>query len=135
MVNSRLICRLCGHTGPANRSIRCYRILKKSYATECVLVVRLFGAHVSCLICDFLLRHFEYVFHRNSCIPNCETYMIYIYTTIGGPSSKFDEFLAERSQFDSDRGVDCSTPTSCQSTTLVRPLFELYCTLFFYENK
>ena len=30
----------------------------------------------------------------------------HIYTTIGGPSSKFDEFLAGRSQFDSDHGVD-----------------------------
>ena len=29
-----------------------------------------------------------------------------IYTTIGELSSKFDEFLAVRSQFDSDHGVD-----------------------------
>ena len=31
-----------------------------------------------------------------------------IYTTIGGLSSKFEEFLAARSQFDSDHGVDFS---------------------------
>ena len=33
-------------------------------------------------------------------------------------SSKFDKFLPERSQFDSDHDVDFSTPTSCQSATL-----------------
>ena len=32
--------------------------------------------------------------------------MYTIYTTIGGPSSKFDEFLAARSQFDSGHGDD-----------------------------
>ena len=32
--------------------------------------------------------------------------MCFIYTTIGGPSSKFYEFLAERSQFDMDHSVD-----------------------------
>ena len=35
---------------------------------------------------------------------SCQT----IYTTIGGLSSKFEEFLAVRSQFDSDHGVDFS---------------------------
>ena len=58
----------------------------------------------------------------------------HIYTTIGGQSSKFDEFLAARSQFDGDHGVDFSTPTSCQSATFVRPLFAFYCTLFFTKN-
>ena len=53
-----------------------------------------------------------------------------IIIAIGGPSSKFDEFLAARSQFNSDNGVDFSTPTSCQSATYVRPLFAFYCTFF-----
>ena len=38
-------------------------------------------------------------------------------------SAKFDQFLAARSQFDSDHRVDFSTHTSCQSATFVRPLF------------
>ena len=54
-----------------------------------------------------------------------------IYTTIGGLSSKFDEFLAGRSQFDSDHGVDFYVPTCCQSATFVRPLFAFYCPLFY----
>ena len=58
----------------------------------------------------------------------------HIYTTIGGPSSKFDEFLAARSQFVIDHGVDFSSPTSCQSATFVRPLFAFYCTLFFTKK-
>ena len=65
----------------------------------------------------------------NCCVP----YQLIIYTTIGERSSKFDGFLAARSQFDSDHGGDFSTPTSCQSATFVRPLFAFYCTLFFYE--
>ena len=55
----------------------------------------------------------------------------YIYTTIGGLSSKFEEFLAGRSQFDSDHGVDFSAPTCCLSAIFVRPLFVFYCTLLF----
>ena len=51
--------------------------------------------------------------------------------TVGGLSSKFDGFLAGLSQFDSDRGVDFSTPTCCQSATFVRPFFAFYCSLFF----
>ena len=54
-----------------------------------------------------------------------------IYTTIGGLSSQFDEFLAVQSQFDLVHGADFYTPTSCQSATFVRPLFALYCTLVF----
>ena len=46
-----------------------------------------------------------------------------IYTTIGELSSKFEDFLAVRSQFDSGHGVDFSAPTCCQSATFVRPLF------------
>ena len=38
-------------------------------------------------------------------------------------SSKFDEFLPGRSQFDSDHRVNFSTPTSCESATVVRLLF------------
>ena len=45
-----------------------------------------------------------------------------IFTTIGELSSTFDEFLAVRSQFDSDHGVDFSAPTFGQSATFVRPL-------------
>ena len=57
-----------------------------------------------------------------------------IYTTIGERSSKCEEFLAVRSQFDSDHGVDFSAPTCCQSATFVRALFALYCPLFFTKN-
>ena len=38
-------------------------------------------------------------------------------------SSKFDEFLAARSQFDNDHRVDFYAPTCCLSATFVRPLF------------
>ena len=41
------------------------------------------------------------------------------YTTIRGLFSKFDEFLAVRSQFDSDHGVDFYAPTCCQSATFI----------------
>ena len=47
-------------------------------------------------------------------------------------SSKFDGFLAVRSQFDSDYGVYFYAPTCCQSATF-GPLFAFYCPLFFYE--
>ena len=60
--------------------------------------------------------------------------LLIIYTTIGGLSSKFEKCVAVRSQFDSDHGVDFSTPTCCQSTTFVRRLFAVYCTLFFTKN-
>ena len=56
-------------------------------------------------------------------------------TSIGELSSKCEEFLAVRSQFDSDHGVDFSAPTWCQSATFVRPLFAFYCPLFFTEKK
>ena len=55
----------------------------------------------------------------------------HIYTTIGELSSKFDEFLAVQSQFDSDHGINFYAPTCCQSATFVRPLFAFYCPLFF----
>ena len=54
----------------------------------------------------------------------------YIYTTIGGLSSKNYEFLAGRPQFDSDHGVYFYAPTCCQSATFVRPLFAFYCLCF-----
>ena len=54
--------------------------------------------------------------------------------SIGELPSTFDEFLAERSQFDSDHGVNCYAPTCCQSTTFVRPLFAFYCPLLFTEK-
>ena len=38
-------------------------------------------------------------------------------------SSKFDRFLAMRSQFDTVHGVDFYAPTFCLSATFVRPLF------------
>ena len=41
-------------------------------------------------------------------------------------SSKFDEFLAARSQFDSDHGFDFYVPTCFQSATYVRTLFAFY---------
>ena len=57
-----------------------------------------------------------------------------IYTTIGELSSKDYVFLAERSQFDSDHGVDLYAPTCCQSVTFVRPLFAFYCPLCFTKK-
>ena len=57
---------------------------------------------------------------------------MYLY---GELSSKFEEFLAVRSQLDSDNGVDFSTPICCLSAIFVRPLFVFYCLLFFYEKK
>ena len=49
-------------------------------------------------------------------------------------SSKFDEFLPARSQFDSDHRVHFSTPTSCQSATFVRPLFAFVLCFFTTKN-
>ena len=63
--------------------------------------------------------------------PNCFVF----YTTIGELSSKFDEFLAVRSQFDSDHGVDFYAPTCCQFATFVRPLFAFDCPLFIMKKK
>ena len=48
-------------------------------------------------------------------------------------SSKFDEFLAVQSQFDSDHGVDFYAHTCCQST-IFGPLFAFYCPLFFTKK-
>ena len=53
---------------------------------------------------------------------------------IGELSSKFEEFLAVRSQFDSDHGIDFYAPTCCQSVTFVRLLFAFYCPLFFTKK-
>ena len=47
-------------------------------------------------------------------------------------SSKFDEFLAGRPQFDSEHGFDLYPPTCCQSATF-GPLFAFYCSLFLTE--
>ena len=58
---------------------------------------------------------------------------VVIYTTIGELSSKCEEFLAERSQVDSDHGFDFFAHTCCQSATL-GPLFAFYCPLFFREK-
>ena len=57
---------------------------------------------------------------------------MYLY---GELSSKFEEFLAMRSQFDSDNGVDFPAPTCCLSAIFVRPLFVFYCPLFFTIKK
>ena len=61
---------------------------------------------------------------------------IYVYTTISALSpvrknlsSKFDVFLADRSQFDSDHHVDFYAHTCCQSATF-GSLFAFYCPLF-----
>ena len=68
-------------------------------------------------------------------IPNMKTMELSILVTIGELFPKFDEFLAERSQFDSDHGVNFYAPTCCQSATFVRPLFAFYCPLFFTKQK
>ena len=47
----------------------------------------------------------------------------YLYYYSNNLSSKFDENLPVRSQFDSDHRINLSTPTSCQSATFVRQLF------------
>ena len=65
---------------------------------------------------------------------NIRSGTIDIYTTVGGLLSKFAEFLAARSQFDSDHGVDFSAPTFCQSVIFVRPLFAFYFPLFLRKN-
>ena len=52
------------------------------------------------------------------------------YTTIAALSSKFDEFLAARLQFDSDHRFNFYAHTCCQSATS-GPLFAFYCPLFF----
>ena len=71
----------------------------------------------------------------------------YIYTTIGelsakicphkyvltNLSSKCDKFLAERSQFDSDHGVNFYAPTCCQPVSLDR--FLHFNCPFFYIKK
>ena len=41
-------------------------------------------------------------------------------------SSKYDENIPVRSQFNSDHSVNFSTPTSCQSATFARPLFAFF---------
>ena len=55
-------------------------------------------------------------------------------TTIGGLSSKCEEFLAARSKFDSDHGVDLSAPTCFQSATFERPLFAFVLRFFTTKN-
>ena len=72
------------------------------------------------------------VFVKNNCVfPFFSPHYTIIYATIEKLSSKCEEFIAGRSQFDSDHGVDFSAPTCCQSATFVRPLFAFYCPLFF----
>ena len=48
-------------------------------------------------------------------------------------SSKFDEFLSGRSQFDTDHRVDFYAHTCCQSA-IFGPLFAFYCPLFFTKK-
>ena len=49
-------------------------------------------------------------------------------------SSKFNQFLAERSQFDRDHSVNFYAHTGCKSATF-GPLFAFYCPLFFTRKK
>ena len=51
----------------------------------------------------------------------------------GNLSSKFDEFLAARSQFDSVLRVNLYAPTCCKSATFVPPLLRL--SFVFYDKK
>ena len=53
---------------------------------------------------------------------------------LGEPSSNFEKFLAARSQFDSDHGVDFSALTCCLSAISVRPFFLFYFPLFFTKT-
>ena len=63
---------------------------------------------------------------RKHCVFSKNNYcMYYLYYYIGELSSKFEEFLALRSQFDSDHGVDFSAPTCCESATFVLALHRL----------
>ena len=48
--------------------------------------------------------------------------------------SKFEEFLAGRSQFDNDDGVDFYAPTCCQSATFLRPLFAFILWFFYHKQ-
>ena len=68
------------------------------------------------------------------CPPSHMITLLPIYTTIGGLSSKFDEFLAGRSQFDSDQ-IMASIFIRLHVAN-PRPLCDLffYCLLFFTEK-
>ena len=72
--------------------------------------------------CSLSFSHTRHVDTNHIC-PDLESRRPTNNCTIGELSSKCDEFLAVRSQFDSDNGVNFSGPTYCQSTTFVRPLF------------
>ena len=84
---------------------------------------------------DTLSREALWRFMQKRNIPEVYIQLVQdIYTTIGGLSSIFEDFLAVRSQFDCDHGVNFSAPTCCQSATFVRPLFAFYCRLFFRKG-
>ena len=70
-----------------------------------------------CFVC---LYYYRRVVHKNLSYTNL--------------SSKFDRFLAGRSQFDTDHGVDFNAHTCCLSATFVRPLFAFVLCFFTTKN-
>ena len=62
-------------------------------------------------------------------------YVTDIYTTIGEPSSKFDEFLDVRSQFDSDHGVNFLYAYMLPIRDLCATAFCILLYFVFYEEK
>ena len=73
----------------------------------------------------FVRRYFPIIISRSWSVPTCRayswetTYYLYYYSSPLHKklSSKFDVFLAERSQFDSDHRVDFYAHTCCQTAT------------------
>ena len=68
-----------------------------------------------------------------------KTSSLIIYTTVGALSAKncpkhLTGFLGARSSLDTKHGLTCSTPTSCQSATFVRPLFVFVLCFFTIKN-
>ena len=63
----------------------------------------------------------------------CTSILLYSSHVRKNLSSKFDEFLAVHSQFDSDPGIDFYAPTCCQSATF-GTVSAFYCPLLFTKK-
>ena len=75
------------------------------------------------------------IFNNNSTRGHTGSLLVYYYSSLvrKNLSSKCDEFLAVRSQFDSDHRVCIYAHTCCQSA-ISGPLFAFYYPLFFTEK-
>ena len=65
----------------------------------------------------------------------CCNQPVHIYTTIGALSSKFEEFLAVRSQFESDYGVGFLRLHVANPRPLCDRFLRFIVRCFFYEKK